>query len=227
MGISVFPTPKPIVSQIDAPTDTDILWLDTEATAELGPTGETGPTGPTGPTGSTGPAGATGAALSLNLSLIASGSLNSGTSLTIPSLTQDMIQIHLYGLTASANYKILLRPNNSSSTVYEYLTMSQRNSVSYLPAMEHSGTSFNLNGEYSPTAPDSSNYYVITFTNCKAAGFTTIESQSFWTYSGAFSAQMAWTKGIYKSAEQITSITVLTSSGATFNGTGAYSVYGG
>lgn len=51
MGISVFPTPKAIISQATAPTNTDSLWLDTEAPADI----LIGPTGPTGPTGAIGP----------------------------------------------------------------------------------------------------------------------------------------------------------------------------
>lgn len=225
MGISLFPIPKPIVSQIDAPTDTDILWLDTEATAELGPTGETGPMGPTGPTGSTGPAGATGAALSLNLSLIASGSLNSGTSLTIPSLTQDMIQIHLYGLTTVAATKMIIRPNNSSSAVYDFLTTSSKGSSFYFVRTQN-GTSFELNGERNTDQADATNYFIITLTNCKSAGFTTVDAFSAYNFMFA-SPHNAWTRGIYKSAAQITSVTITTTTGTAFNGTGTYAIYGG
>jgi hypothetical protein len=219
MGMSVFPTPKAIMSQTTAPTDTDALWLDTDAPAELGPIGETGPTGPAGPNGDDG------SALSLNLSLIASGSLNSGTSLNIPSLTQDTVQIHLYGLSTVGGTRILIRPNNSSSSVYNYLTVSQRASAG-IHVSTQNGTSFDLNGEKITEANTALNYFIITLTNCKAAGFTTFDALTAFNSVGP-QANTAWTKGIYRQSEQITSVTITTSTGTSFNGTGTYNIFGG
>jgi hypothetical protein len=52
-----------IVAQLTAPTETDVLWLDTsvEGISGMGATGSTGPTGVTGATGPTGTTGSTGA----------------------------------------------------------------------------------------------------------------------------------------------------------------------
>lgn len=188
-------------------------------TAVVGSQGSTGETGPAGPTGDAG------AALSLNLSLIASGSLNSGTSLNIPSLTQDTIQIHLYGLTTVAGTRIIIRPNNSSNTIYDYMTISQRGSASYTDRIQ-GGTGFMLNGEKVTDPSDATNYYIINLTNCKAAGFTNIDASTSFNSQFASLAN-ASTKGIYKAAEQITSVTITTSTGTAFNGTGTYKIFGG
>jgi hypothetical protein len=52
--------PPGVVVQAEAPSDTSVLWFDTDEPAVVGPTGpagETGPQGPEGPTGPQGPAG--------------------------------------------------------------------------------------------------------------------------------------------------------------------------
>ena len=165
------------------------------------------------------------ASSALTLSQITSGSLNTGTSLTISSLTQDFIQIHLYGLTwATASSQIRVRPNNSTSAVYDSISGFASGGPDSNYVRTQNGTSFNLQGGRNQTFTDNSNYYIITLSNCKATGFTTIVAQSCFNEPSTVNT---WVTGIFKTAAQITSVNIATTGGYTFNGTGTYAVYGG
>jgi hypothetical protein len=189
-------------------------WVAAAAGAQ-GSTGETGPAGPTG---------AAGVASTVNVGLIASGSLNTGTSLTVTELNADFIQIHLYGLTTTGNTRVLVRPNNSSSAVYDYNKISGPGTN--IMERTQNGTSFDINAQRTTDGTSNENYFVFNLTNCKSAGFTTIQAESVYLdeYTTGGSALLM---GIYKAAQQITSVTITTSTGTTFNGAGTYKVFGG
>lgn len=191
------------------------------ASAAVGAKGDQGNIGETGPVGENGPAGV---ASTINVGLIASGSLNTGTSLAVTGLTADFIQIHLYGITTVGPTRILVRPNNSSSAVYDYVRITA-DGVNIM-ARTQSGTSFDLNGARVTDNTSAENYFVFNLTNCKAAGFTTIQAES--TYLDEYtSGGDVRAMGIYKAAEQMTSVTITTSTGTSFNGTGTYKIFGG
>lgn len=163
----------------------------------------------------------------LTIASIASGSINSGTSLTISSITQDYLQLNLSGVTfATTNGSIRLQLNGSSSAVYDYYggysntfaTSSSSGSLNSTGA-----TSFAL-GQTVPFATATS--YAVTLTNCKSTGFTTISVTSSCgsTSGGQGTANVM---GIFKTAAQVTSLTITNSSGTAFTGTGTYALYGG
>ena len=161
----------------------------------------------------------------LTLSSIASGNFNSGTSLTISSLTQDFIQIHLYGLTwATAASQIRVRPNNSTSAVYDSISAFASGGPDSNYVRTQNGTSFDLGGGRNQTFNNNANYYIITLSNCKQTGFTTIVAQSCFSEGVTVNT---WVTGIFKTAAQITSVNIATTGGYTFNGTGTYAIYGG
>jgi len=169
----------------------------------------------------------------LTLSQIASGNINSGTSVTISSITQDFLQLHIYGVTyATTPSRIRVQLNGSGSSVYDSVTFTGTSSPTISNAILQNGTAIFLNNPGSNTQTQSqntnaSNYYVLTLQNCKSTGFTTFSFNS--NYQGANGAGDAANSGsgIFKTAAQITSIVISNSGGTAFNGTGTYALYGG
>ena len=161
------------------------------------------------------------------ISSIASGSLNSGTSLVISSLTQDFLQLHLVGITwATSAAQIFIRLNGSTSSVYDLAGGSawntpQANAISFTNTQ-----AFDIMGNSQQLNTNASNRYIITLQNCKSTGFTTMTSTNHYVRS-ASGTTFSTVQGIFKTAAQITSLTVLNSAGNTFNGTGTYELFGG
>jgi hypothetical protein len=156
----------------------------------------------------------------LNITQIATGSINSGTSVVISSLTQDYLQLRLAGVTfATANATMQLLVNGSTSAVYEYAGGAAGAAFDELNAT--AATSFDLGGLQ--TFSSNGNALTITLTNCKSAGFTTISVTGYKVLSTRFIVNNA---GIFKTAAQVTSLTITNSGGRAFNGTGTYTLYG-
>jgi len=163
----------------------------------------------------------------LTLSSIASGNFNSGTSLTISSLTQDFLQLHIYGITTTAtNIQLTIKPNNNGSGLCDYVGGNQANGSTITSQRTQNGVGFRATSASAQGFADTNNYYIITFQNCKQTGFTTFSYTSGFTDNGASTAN-AYGSGIFKSAAQLTSINIAGQSGQTFNGTGTYAIYGG
>jgi len=162
---------------------------------------------------------------SLTLSEIASGSINSGTSVNITGLTQDVIQLHIKGVTwGTGPFFLQVQPNSTSTSVYSHSggrSLAQPTTVRFY---SDTGTYIAPNCGGNQFNTDANNYYVITLTNCKSAGFTTYQVSSAWVDDGS-NATIGFNSGIFRSAAQVTSL--LISAGYTFNGTGTYKVYGG
>jgi hypothetical protein len=164
---------------------------------------------------------------SLSIAQIATGSLNTGTSLTISSLTQDFIQIQLRNLTWGTNPSdILFQLNGDSSALYSYSGFALRpGDSSGVNATAGSGNNINMNYGYGQRYDNNNNSYVLTLQNCKATGFTTFTA----TAGSVNDSFVAGTQvqGIYRSAAQITSVRILNANLFTFNGSGTYTVWGG
>jgi hypothetical protein len=163
----------------------------------------------------------------LTLSQIATGNITSGTSLNISSLTQDFIELHISGVTwATGDSTLLVRPNGSSSAVYELVGASNNAAASPTATYTTSGTEIPLTSGASQMYTSAINLYILTLTNCKATGFTTYEWNARFRDSSTNTATSLG-RGIFKSAAQITSLTIVNGAGYTFNGTGTYTVFGG
>lgn len=164
----------------------------------------------------------------LSISQIATGSLNTGTSLTISSLTQDFIQIQLKGLTWGTNIaQILFQLNADASALYTYSGFASEvyDYSNATNASESAGGNINMTYGYNQRYNDANNSYVLTLQNCKATGFTTFTGTSFFVNNS--NSHISQVQGIYRSAAQITSVKILNSAGYTFNGSGTYTVWGG
>jgi hypothetical protein len=162
----------------------------------------------------------------IDVDLIASGSLNTGTSLTLSSLTQDTLILILRGLTfGTGGSEILVKPNNNSSGNVEQIGwINQNNSMATFSTTN--ANHFDLNCGDAQANTNSSNAYMLVLTNCKETGYTTSETMSWFTRTYYNNQGVGNSLGIWKSATQITSL-VISASGYTFNGTGTYALYGG
>jgi hypothetical protein len=161
----------------------------------------------------------------LTLSQITTGNINSGTSVNISGLTQDTIQLHMKGITwGTGAFFLQVQPNSTSSAVYSYAGGRSFASGTIARFDGDAGTYIAPNHGGNQSNTNASNYYIITLTNCKAAGFTTYEVSSSYVDDGS-NNMIASSRGIFRSAAQVTSL--LISAGYTFNGTGTYTVYGG
>jgi hypothetical protein len=163
----------------------------------------------------------------LTISQIANGNINSGTSVIISSLTQDFIELHISGVTwATGDTGLWVRLNGSSSGVYELVGAATNAVPSAFATYTTSGTEIPLTSGQSQMYTATQNLYILTLTNCKATGFTTFEWNAR-TRDATTNTTTTLGRGIFKSAAQITSLTILNGAGYTFNGTGTYTVFGG
>ena len=163
----------------------------------------------------------------LTLATIASGSLNSGTSLTLSSLSSyDTLVLELNGITwGTANSRILARPNNSTSSVYDYNVLGGNNFPELLPTRFVASDSFSLTGSTTSTRTNTANQYILTLTNCKNTGFTKFESQTTCSTDGGVTGFVL--NGIFKTSAAVSSLVITTQAGYTFDGTGTYTLIGG
>jgi len=166
-------------------------------------------------------------AVALTLSQIASGNINSGTSVTISGLTQDFIQIQVFGVSnVTASGVFYARLNNTATAVYSqnggYVEGAAGGTYSNTAATELSLTS-GITNQFNVAT----NHFILTLTNCKQTGFTTYQWTSRFASGSSGNQNAVFGSGIFKSAAQITSVVLSNASGTAFNGTGTYTVWGG
>ena len=160
-------------------------------------------------------------ASTLNISQIASGTL-SGANLTLSSLSSyDYIQVILYSINPASVGQFLARINNNSGTNYFGAGFSQRGSTSnrYLAAGD---TAIASNENMNSGA--NGNDFIVTFTNCKAAGFTNWTISSSYVSNQSAARQGDIMQGTYIVAEAVSSL-VFSSGGGNWSG-GNYKVWG-
>jgi hypothetical protein len=170
--------------------------------------------------------------VALTLSTIASGSLNSGTSLTLSSLSSyDSLILIINGITnATADTNFLARINNSSSTVYNHVAVDMPgDTYSGSPQVQRTltGTSIPLNFNYTQTRTSNLNTYIVKLTNCKGTGFTQYESTAGYFSPSSGGTCSLQSSGVFKTAAAVSSLVFTNSNGYTFNGTGTYELIGG
>jgi hypothetical protein len=165
------------------------------------------------------PAGST-----LNLSQVATGSL-SGASVTLSSLSSyDTIVIAITGATwATANSDVRFRLNGSSSAVYNALGGANINGGQASRYENIAGDGFTSNNNQ--TFNNATNCRILTFTNCKAAGFTTLNYNASYTNVTPNMEVMNY-QGWFAEAAAVSSIAITTTGGHSFNG-GTYYVIAG
>jgi len=174
------------------------------------------------------PAGAT-----LTIAQIASGTVTSGTSLSLTSLTAyDTLKFRISAMTTTASAALTFTINSSSSSVYDYMIWAgaTNNTATYdgdyMQKWVRSDTAANFQlGFFDRFNSSTVNWWDITLTNCKATGFTFYEMQGYYAPdAGSTWKSFPISRGIFKSAAAVSSIQLNTSSAFT---AGNYVLWGG
>ena len=161
----------------------------------------------------------------LNISQIATGNINSGTSVVISSLTQDFLYLVISGVTwATADAQLQLLINGSTSSVYYQQGFDVGSGSPTAGRVIYTGTSLALG--VSTTYNSTNNNYGVVLQNCKSTGFTNYDVISGVITTASSTTRGTVVNGIFTTAAQVTSLTINNSGGRTFNGTGTYTLYG-
>jgi hypothetical protein len=162
----------------------------------------------------------------LALSTIASGSLTSGTTLTLSSLSSyDYLILVLNGITwGTGSSRITVLVNNDNTGVYIEAGFAQIGNTIYT-SRNLTTTSINTGFGQAQDNTNASNTYIVTFTNCKSTGFTNANVDGIYANSAGADASSAG-QYVYKVAAAVSSLVVGTLNGYTFNGSGTYQLLG-
>jgi hypothetical protein len=156
------------------------------------------------------------------LAQVATGAMSS-TSVTISSLSSyDTIILGLTGVTwgtAADNLRVRI----NSLTTSSYLKNGFGINTSRL-AINQTGSSFALQDTANQANADANNNYFYIFTNCKNAGFTSVQAVGRYVDSTTASTAVS-VNGVIISAETVSSLVIATSSAYTFSA-GTYTVWG-
>lgn len=169
------------------------------------------------------------AGAALTLSQIATGSLTSGSSVSLTSLSNyDYLMLVITGVTLSANDAIVYTINSDTSSKYQNNAWyNQTNYSDYNYSTIGSPDTRIRAGQFFATQlnTDADNARTLILRNCKSAGFTDYNLVDGYKASGGTDASSS-SVGIYLSAAAVSSLQFKTESGNTFTA-GTYYLYGG
>lgn len=162
------------------------------------------------------------ASSNLTLSVVASGSMPSATSLSITGLTQDYLMLRLSSIAAGSSDDLTLQFNSNSNNIYNYVAWNINTSAL--------GRDFNAgDNRFYLTVTDSNlsgnNSWIVEIKNCKANGFHTVTIMGAYPNSAGVNVGFV-AQGYFEDATQITSIQINTPGNQTFSG-GTYELIGG
>ncbi len=164
------------------------------------------------------PAWATPAGNTLAIAQIATGTL-SGSSVTISSLSSyDNLFLSVWGV-EGASAPLRVRPNGSTSTVYQY--QGNAGTASEVKRIQQTGND-QFDTYYSLRSVGGENAFTYHLTNCKATGFTNVALVAGYDNSSAVGAWDNF-QGIFKSAAAVSSLVI--SIAGTFTA-GTYTLWG-
>jgi hypothetical protein len=163
-----------------------------------------------------------------SIAQIATGNINSGTSVTISSLSSyDFLVLELKGLTWTTTNADLTMSINSAASGHNYVagynktTTATAGNARIINADSVSLTSF----IYVDTASNANLTYIF-LQNCKSAGMTTFQWTSGFKEVSTSTNQNFVGNGIYTPLEAVSNIKISSGDGLTFNGSGTYTIYG-
>jgi len=161
----------------------------------------------------------------LTLAQIATGSLTSGTSLSLTSLTSyDTLVLQISGFKwATADEIVRLRINSSTSASYNFLAYGIDPAASSYTASS-GATSFAVTQSAAVKDNPAGVNTFITLTNCKNAGFTNLNWLT--AYERASNERFTSASGMFIEAAAVSSIQFFTTSSYTFTA-GTYILWGG
>ena len=163
----------------------------------------------------------------LTIAQIATGNINSGTSVTISSLSSyDTLILRITGVTWDTGADALFFQINGTNSSHTYITGTNRNGVSIAGSNSNEGA-VRLNGGEGQLRTNTASTYIIVFENCKAAGFTNFQFASKFNNADNNMNTGTYGTGIFTSAAAVSSLVIFTGELYTFNGSGTYTIYGG
>jgi hypothetical protein len=180
------------------------------------------------------PSWATPASSTLSLAQVASGTISSGSELSISGLSSyDTIEFRVSNVNNTAGSQMYFRVNGSTSSVYDYDSVYDRQAGTFSAfnqgwKAETAATQFEpMNNAQAPG--DANSQYRVTLTNCKASGFTLVSGS--WVYridDGSLRRESAIWTGIFKTAAAVSSIQLGFIFSSSFTGSQTqYVVWGG
>jgi len=162
------------------------------------------------------------ASAALTLAQVATGSF-SGTSVTISSLSSyDTIILAMTGVTwgtGASNIRVRINSLTSSSYLKNGFGVTSTRS-----AVNQTGTSFALQDVGNQSHTDANNNYFYIFTNCKNAGYTSVQGIGRYVQSDTTTTAVS-VNGVILSNEAVSSLVLATGDAYTFNA-GTYTVWG-
>lgn len=176
------------------------------------------------------PAWTTPASPSLNTSLITSGTITSGLSLTLSSLTSyDQLFLSFTGLNyASGGSQLAMTINNSSSSVYTMPSVENRlgSTDAGTGGQNVNNPKFYFGMNYGWESANTQNGILIELTNCKSAsGFTNVAVSGTWQHTTTTDRIIYTGQGVFGSNATVSSIELFWEDGQSFTG-GTYRLYG-
>jgi hypothetical protein len=163
----------------------------------------------------------------LTIAQIATGNVNSGTSLTISSLSSyDTLMLYVSGITMTLGDPMYLQINSvAGSGNYYGVGHIVRNDPQIRNKRYTGNNELRLTDDEDLRSTGAANTFILLLTNCKATGFTT------WQYTCAFANNAGTTcntfgSGIYTSAAAVSDLKFFPPNGVTFNGSGTYRIWG-
>lgn len=161
-----------------------------------------------------------------NLALITDGTL-SGSSVTVSSLsTYTNIYIFIENPSwGTANDALIVRLNGSSSANYRANGSYHEGTSAYSRYDTNTRTSINLNISNNARNGAFGSNYSINLTECKNAGFTKYETNSFHYIGSGGTVTADTTNGVFEESAAVSSLTIQTANSYSFTG-GTYKIYG-
>lgn len=167
----------------------------------------------------------------LNVSLITSGTLTSGTSLTLSGLSSyDQLFLGMQGLVQTSNgSQLRMRLNGVSTGVYASARIENRigGTLAGTGSVGSGDTAFNYGLNYA-WKNNNQNGILFTLTNCKSSsGFTNVQVNGTWEHPTTTDRIIFSSQDTFASNATISSLTIDWVDGNSFTGTsGVYRLYG-
>jgi hypothetical protein len=162
----------------------------------------------------------------LTLATITSGSISSGTSLTLSSLSSyDTLTLILNGIAwGSTPDSLRIRINGSSSAVYANNTVDEPESKSFDTQFSSANNQTQIPLTLMNANAGGSIFTILKLTNCKQSGFTTYQHMNQY-YQNDSSTRVVTNSGIFLSSAAVSSLVLSTTTGLTFTA-GNYQLIG-
>ena len=174
--------------------------------------------------GATAPEWATLGGGNKTIALIASGSMPAASSLSITGITQDFLQLQIFGLKwNSGQSRIQMQVNTNTGSIYRQTSFSNISGGGDQINGLSTQIDFNTSGAYNDYGDT---WYSITIQNCATAGYKNYQYLQFSKNSGNNFFITGAGQGVIETSVALTSIQIINSNAYNYNA-GTYRLVGG